>query len=54
MMTTMMTSSAEKSTHWDNIPETPIMSLEGLLTEEEKASAKESLPAWLLRFLGVL
>jgi hypothetical protein len=46
--------SAEEATLWDNIPETPVVDLEGLSTEEEQASAEEVLPEWMLRTLNIL
>jgi hypothetical protein len=44
--------SAKEATLWDHIPETPEINLEGLLTEEERASSADQLPEWLLRSLN--
>jgi hypothetical protein len=43
--------SAKEATLWDHIRETPLVSLKGLSTEEERASAEDQLPAWFLRTL---
>ena len=46
--------SATEASLWDNIPELPEVSIEQFSTEDERASAGESLPEWLLRSLEAI